>query len=90
VEKEGKYDRAIGFEPGCHTFPRGIDEFRAKRYMSEFPNIDLRHGKNLTKSRWSKDQFRSQKHCKGWTMADEVEGWGVTKGRMEEFLKALE
>lgn len=89
VEKEGKYDRAIGFEPGTHSFPRGIDTVPAEKFMSEFPNVDIRHHCNLTPSRWSKDQFRNQKYTEGWTMTDEIPGWGKTKGRFKEFLKEV-
>jgi glycosyltransferase involved in cell wall biosynthesis len=89
VKREGRYDRAIGFEPGCHSFPRGIDNYPAERWMSDYPNLDIRHGKNLTPSRWSPDQFRSQRNCQGWTMADSVPGWGMTKGRFQELLQEL-
>jgi hypothetical protein len=44
--------------------------------MSAVPNIDIRHGNNLTPTRWRKDQFRDQRYTKGWTEADEVPGWG--------------
>jgi hypothetical protein len=54
--------------------------------MSEEPNIDIRHGRNLTATRWSKSQFRNQRYTKGWTEAGEVPGWGITKGRFDDFL----
>lgn len=87
VEAEGKYNYRIGFEPGCHRYPRGIDDYPAKRFMSEFPNIDIRHGSNLTKSRWSRSEFRSQRSCRGWDKPEIIAGWGRTKGRFNEFLK---
>jgi len=80
IEKEGFKHR--GYEPGM----------RSKRYEmwnSEFPNLDIRHDKNLTSSRWSQDKFRNKNTCLGWKMSDEVPGWGKTKGRMEEFMKEL-
>lgn len=85
-EREGKYDYRIGFEPGCHSFPRGIDNYPAERWMSDAPNVDIRHNKNLTPSRWSQDQFRNRRNCQGWKMAEEVPGWGITKGRFLDFL----
>lgn len=88
-KKDGKYDRNIGFEPGAHSYPRGIDSFGSERWMSPVPNIDIRHGLNLTKSRWNQDEFRNKRSCQGWTMADEVPGWGRTKGQMNSFLSAL-
>jgi hypothetical protein len=88
VEESG-YDRNMGFEAGTHSFPRGVDNYKAEKYFSEIPNIDIRHGTNLTRSRWRQDQFRNQKSCLGWTMADEVPGWGRTKDRFDEFLKTI-
>lgn len=88
VQAEG-FTRRMGFEPGCHQYPRGVDHYSAERWMSSIPNIDVRHGSNLTQSRWRKDQFRSQKSCQGWTLADEVPGWGQTKGKFKELLFAL-
>lgn len=88
VEAEG-YNRNMGYEPGCHRPPRGVDDHPALSWMSAVPNIDIRHGGNLTKSRWSQDEFRNKNSCLGWKLADEVPGWGKTKGRFEEFLKEV-
>jgi hypothetical protein len=88
-KKDGKYDRNIGFEPGAHSYPRGIDMVKSERWMSKVPNIDIRHNFNLTKSRWSQDEFRNKNTCLGWIMTDEVPGWGITKGRMDEFLNKI-
>jgi len=88
VAKDG-FTRAMGFEPGCHQYPRGVDKYTAERWMSSVPNIDIRHKNNLTQSRWSQDQFRSKRSCQGWTLSDEVPGWGVTKGKFPELLAAL-
>jgi hypothetical protein len=54
--------------------------------MSPLPNLDIRHGKNLTRTRWRKDQFRNQKYTEGWQEADSVDGW-YEQG---EFSKLLE
>jgi hypothetical protein len=88
VEKEG-FTRRMGFEPGTHRFPRGVDDYRSERYMSGFPNIDVRHASNLTANRFKKEQYRSQRSIKGWKMCDDVPGWGRTKGRFDEFLYEL-
>jgi hypothetical protein len=89
VEREG-YDRSMGYEPGAHPFPRGVDNLISETWWSDQPNVDIRHGCNLTKSRWSQDQFRNKDTCKGWKMADEIPHWGVTKGRFQEFLKEIQ
>jgi hypothetical protein len=88
IRRDG-FSRHMGFEPGCHAPPRGVDDYTAERWMSEYPNIDIRHSHNLTPSRWSQDQFRSKRSCQGWQMTDEVPGWGVTKGRFQEILKGV-
>lgn len=85
VSKDG-FNYSMGFEPGTHSYPRGVDNYMWVKRMSVFPNIDIRHGKNLTKSRWSQDQFRNKDSCLGWKIADEIPGWGKTKGRFWEFL----
>ena len=79
----------MGHEPGTHRMPRGVDDFKAERFMSSFPNVDIRHTGNLTKNRWSQDQFRNKNSCLGWTMADEVPGWGVTKNRFNDFINNI-
>ena len=59
VEVEG-YSRQMGFEPGTHRRSARVDDVPAETWMSETPNIDIRHGGNLTPSRWRRDQFRNQ------------------------------
>ena len=89
VEAAGKVPRDMGYEPGCHHLPKGVDNYLAKSWMSEFPNVDIRHEKNLTWSRFKPEQYRSQRSIMGWTLADEIPGWGITKGRFTEFLKGV-
>jgi len=88
--KNDGFSRHMGFEPGCHSIPRGVDNYSAEKWMSPFPNIDIRHDKNLTPNRWDKSLFRDPNACLGWRTVDEVPGWGVTKNRFNEFLKDIE
>ena len=88
VEERG-FSRRMGFEPGTHNRAERVDDYKAERWMSEQPNIDIRHRHNLTPSRWRRDQFRNQKYTEGWTEADEVPGWGVTRGRFGELLEEV-
>ncbi len=37
-----------------------------ENYQSKRPNIDIRHGKNATKSKWSPTDFRNKRYAKGW------------------------
>jgi glycosyltransferase involved in cell wall biosynthesis len=85
VEAQG-YSTRMGFEPGSHRRPERIDDVPSDVWRSAVPNVDIRHDKNLTPSRWSPEQFRDQRNCKGWREADEIPGWGRTKGRFWEWL----
>jgi hypothetical protein len=78
VEKDG-YDHKENYEPGLKS--------GHQTWLSEYPNIDIRHKDCLTESRWSQNKFKDKSTCLGWTLADEVPGWGQTKNRMNEFLK---
>ena len=65
VERDG-FSRKQGFEPGSHNRPERIDDVRSDVWRSSGPNYDVRHTHNLTPSRWSRDQFRSQRNCREW------------------------
>jgi len=87
VERDG-FNRRIGFEPGSHGRAERIDDYGAVDWRSAVPNVDIRHDKNLTSSRWAQSEFRSQRNCQGWTEGDAVPGWpGKTLGRFPEWLK---
>ena len=81
-----RWIRKQGFEPGTHNRKERVDDYKHEIWMSKIPNIDIRHGKNLTQTRWKKEQFRNQRFTEGWKEADKVPGWGVTKGRFMELL----
>jgi len=88
IEKEG-FTRRMGFEAGTHSYPRGVDNYKAKMYWTEHPNVDVRHKTNLTESRFKKEQFKSERSIRGWTLADEIPYWGKTKGCFDEFIKNI-
>ena len=75
--KEGIH--RLGFEPGTHDRPERIDKLGCKDYRSKEPNVDIRHGTNLTQSRWSIDKFRDKSVAKSWKEADELPFWGKWK-----------
>jgi hypothetical protein len=86
VKREG-FSRKIGFEPGSHHRAERIDDSTAEDWMSAVPNVDIRHSFNLTASRWKKEEFRSQRSCRGWVEGDAVPGWpGKTAGRFNAWL----
>lgn len=70
IAKEG-FNRH--YEPG----PRYGE--KTENWLSEYPNLCIRHDSNLTKSKWSPDDFRNKQYTKGWQVAEEVVGWGSTK-----------
>ena len=67
----------MGFEPGTHNRKERVDNYKAEKWLSKYPNIDIRHNQNLTPNRWIKDQFRDQRNCQNWqeTILDKIEGW---------------
>lgn len=91
VEKEG-FSYRSGFEPGTRSLSHGgYDNFRAASFLSAVPSIDIRDtGTNLTKTNWSKDQYRNPKYTAGWTEGDSVPGWpGIIKDRFNDWLKEI-
>jgi len=66
-----------GNEPGKHKSSLFLEN-GMRTFMSEWPNVDIRHKYNYTKS----DKFRN-----GYE--DEIPFWGKTKGRYKEFLKEI-
>ena len=85
VEQHG-YDRNLGYEPGTNSRSYQLDPHRAEGWLSAGPNIDIRHGRNLSKSKWSIADFRNKANAIDWTEADAVPGWGQTRGRFEAWL----
>lgn len=88
VEKNG-FTLRMGYEPGGHRPPRGVDNYTRDVYWAKESSIDIRHDKNLSPNRWRKDQFRNQKPLHSWQESDGVPNWGVTKDRVGEFLNAI-
>jgi glycosyltransferase involved in cell wall biosynthesis len=69
--------RAIGFEPGTTHRDEKVDDYKAEGWRSDYPNIDIRHDNNLTRSKWKQSDFRNQRSCRGWRETDdEIIPWG--------------
>jgi glycosyltransferase involved in cell wall biosynthesis len=70
IEKNGFTIRTVSFEPGTRD---GRSEF----WKSTVPIVDIRHGKNLTKEKWSQDDFRDKSTCQGWLESEnyQIPGW---------------
>lgn len=70
-------EKAWGFEPGTGQ-SRLIDKYDAESFESEFPNIDIRHGKNATGvSRMDPSEFKNKKNCQNFKVLDinNIPGW---------------
>jgi len=68
---------AIGFEPGTHNRKERIEDNKAESWRSGYPNLDLRHENNLTRSKWKQSDFRNPRSCQGWKENDtEIIPWG--------------
>jgi len=73
--KEGIH--RLGFEPGTHNREDRIDKLGCKDYRSEWPNVDIKHGHNLTRNRWKIEQFRDKSVAKSWKETDDgIPFWG--------------
>lgn len=71
IVKSG-FDRS--YEPGNR------DPNLIQTWKSHYPNVDIRHGGNLTKSKWSLDDFRDKSTSKGWdtSIIEQIPGWDYT------------
>jgi len=74
VQKNG-FSLKMGYEPGTHNRPERVDDYKSESWKSKYPNIDFRHGSNLSPTRWKKEEFRNQKNTKGWVESDTIPGW---------------
>lgn len=84
IDKEGYSRRRMGHAIGKRKY-EGVKHYKVKTFMSEYPNVDIRHSNNFTKNRFRREQFNSD--VREWQLADEIPFWGKTKGRFDEFLR---
>ena len=86
VEKDG-FSMKMGYEPGTHHRKERVDNLESGEWFSRWPNIDIKHGRNLSPARWSPSEFRSQRNCRNWAEADEIPPWGHSGGRFDAFIQ---
>ena len=77
IEREG-FNRH--YEPGLKQTVGGQ---RVENWKSEMPNLDIRHGGNLTPSKWSPADFRNKKYAAGWHEMTKAPGWDEIMGVQE-------
>jgi hypothetical protein len=56
IEKQG-FGFYMGFEPFTHKRVKWENWYNSEKFMSEYPNVDLCHGGNMTDKRWTQDRF---------------------------------
>lgn len=61
------------YEPGLKQTVGGS---KVENWQSTYANLDIRHGGNLTRTKWAPGEFRNARYARGWKEADSVEGWG--------------
>lgn len=77
-ERDG-FSNNMGYEPGTNNRIDWKYKYKSENFMAKYPNIDIRHTTNLTRNRWSKDNFRNQKNTEGWTEKHlrDIPGWNL-------------
>lgn len=75
VMRNGFSFKTISYEPGCRTGE--MSKIDTVDRISEYPNLDIKHGNNRTKIRWDKSQFRNKKYTVEWieSTIDKITGW---------------
>lgn len=73
--REHGFNYKMGFEPMTHRRIKWKNMYRMERFYPPFPNLDLYHGSNLTRRKWSPDKFVTRP--KFWEEADiySIPGW---------------
>lgn len=84
IEKEG-FSYNMGFEPFTHGRIKWDFWCPFEIFMSERPSIDIAHGGNVTKKRWSQDLFR-RKPTFWEETREEIPGWGKIPEIMKELI----
>jgi hypothetical protein len=71
------------YEPGPKT-----GNYRTENWQSPHCNLDIRHGRNQTRSKWKPSEFRNQRYAKGWRETDDIlPGWGKTGREIVEDIR---
>jgi glycosyltransferase involved in cell wall biosynthesis len=83
IDRDGFHRRRVGFAPGGRKI-EGMNIPPVRTFKSAFPTLDIRNNGNWTVSL----DFRKDKD-RGGTLVDEIPGWGISKGRFEEFINGI-
>jgi glycosyltransferase involved in cell wall biosynthesis len=82
VEKIG-FSYNIGFEPMTHGRIKWENWYPFEVWQSAAPNIDIKHGKNLTRARWKIELFRKKPTIWKEADIDTIPGWNNVRKLLE-------
>lgn len=75
-EKDPHWMRKMGYEPGTKSKKRGGSfDLAFEEWKSEYPNIDIRHGKTLTPSKTNITTYKHQPTGWNQTNLDSIPDW---------------
>ncbi|MFA5830880.1 MAG: glycosyltransferase family 2 protein [Candidatus Paceibacterota bacterium] len=82
VEEIG-FSYNIGFEPMTHGRIKWKNWYPFQVWQSAAPNVDIKHGKNLTRARWTIDLFRKKPTIWKEANIDTIPGWNNVRKLLE-------
>jgi len=90
VRKHGKFSqRLMGYEPG-RKLSKGREDYPWEIWRSDKPNVDIKGTHNITRKRFSIDQYRSRRQLKkSWRLENGIPYWGDTKDRFNDFIREI-
>ena len=78
-KKFNRFIRRLGFEPGTHGRIKEFANLKSDRWESEHPNVDIRRGGAVTRSKWRPEDYRNKRFAKGWQETKDIPSWGRFK-----------
>jgi hypothetical protein len=80
LSREPRWARMMGYEPGTKSERQEmISDEDYRTWQSEFPNIDIRHGRTMTPTKCHLESFKHPPTNWRETTLDQVEGWDLKK-----------
>jgi len=73
--KENGFNYKMGFEPFTHKRVKWKYWCNMERFYPPYPNLDLFHGNNLTRRKWSPDKFQTKPTFWYEGTVDTIPGW---------------
>ncbi len=86
IEKVGYSHSKMGHAIGKRRYA-GVQHFHVRTFRSEFPNLDIIHGDNFSHRRFDFAEKQRHELPPELVYADEVPGWGQTRGRFNDLLQ---